>query len=93
MLIEGNNIAGGAVYSKRPEVSNGTNILLLATKDKRGMGMNSLGNAELTPMITCTIDHDTVNMGMVNNALFREAVWFDYYSQNDYYAAIVEKRF
>ena len=81
MLIEGNNIAGGAVYSKRPEVSNGTNILLLATKDKRGMGMNSLGNAELTPMITCTIDHDTVNMGMVNNALFREAVWFDYYSQ------------
>ena len=93
MLIEGNNIAGGAVYSKRPEVSNGTNILLLATKDKRGMGMNSLGNAELTPMITCTIDHDTVNMGMVNNALFREAVWFDYYSQNEYYAAIVEKRF
>ena len=88
MLIEGNNIAGGAVYSKRPEVSNGTNILLLATKDKRGMGMNSLGNAELTPMITCTIDHDTVNMGMVNNALFREAVWFDYYSQNEYYAAI-----
>ena len=93
MLIEGNNIAGGAVYSKRPEVSNGTNILLLATKDKRGMGMNSLGNAELTPMITCTIDHDTVNMGMVNNALFREAVWFDYYSQSEYYAAIVEKRF
>ena len=93
MLIEGNNIAGGAVYSKRPEVSNGTNILLLATKDKRGMGMNSLGNAELTPMITCNIDQDTVNMGMVNNALFREAVWFDYYSQNDYYAAIVEKRF
>ena len=93
MLIEGNNIAGGAVYSKRPEVSNGTNILLLATKDKRGMGMNSLGNAELTPMITCTIDHDTVNMGMVNNALFREAVWFDYYSQNEYYAAIVEKRY
>ena len=93
MLIEGNDIAGGAVYSKRPEVSNGTNILLLATKDKRGMGMNSLGNAELTPMITCTIDHDTVNMGMVNNALFREAVWFDYYSQNEYYAAIVEKRY
>ena len=93
MLIEGNNIAGGAVYSKRPEVSNGTNILLLATKDKRGMGMNSLGNAELTPMITCNIDQDTVNMGMVNNALFREAVWFDYYSQNDYYAAIVEKRY
>ena len=93
MLIEGNDIAGGAVYSKRPEVSNGTNILLLATKDKRGMGMNSLGNAELTPMITCNIDQDTVNMGMVNNALFREAVWFDYYSQNDYYAAIVEKRF
>ena len=93
MLIEGNNIAGGAVYSKRPEVSNGTNILLLATKDKRGMGMNSLGNAELTPMITCNINQDTVNMGMVNNALFREAVWFDYYSQNDYYAAIVEKRF
>ena len=93
MLIEGNNIAGGAVYSKRPEVSNGTNILLLATKDKRGMGMNSLGNAELTPMITCNIDQDTVNMGMVNNALFREAVWFDYYSQNEYYAAIVEKRF
>ena len=82
MLIEGNNIAGGAVYSKRPEVSNGTNILLLATKDKRGMGMNSLGNAELTPMITCNIDQDTVNMGMVNNALFREAVWFDYYSLN-----------
>ena len=93
MLIEGNNIAGGAVYSKRPEESNVDNILLLATKDKRGMGMNSLGNAELTPMITCTIDHDTVNMGMVNNALFREAVWFDYYSQNEYYAAIVEKRF
>ena len=93
MLIEGNDIAGGAVYSKRPEVSNGTNILLLATKDKRGMGMNSLGNAELTPMITCNIDQDTVNMGMVNNALFREAVWFDYYSQNEYYAAIVEKRF
>jgi len=93
MLIEGNNIAGGAVYSKRPEVSNGTNILLLATKDKRGMGMNSLGNAELTPMITCNINQDTVNMGMVNNALFREAVWFDYYSQNEYYAAIVEKRF
>lgn len=72
MLIEGNNIAGGAVYSKRPEVSNGTNILLLATKDKRGMGMNSLGNAELTPMITCNIDQDTVNMGMVNNALLEK---------------------
>ena len=94
MLIEGNNIAGGAVYSKRPaEGSNVTNILLLATNNRRGMGMNSLGNAELTPMITNSINHDTVNMGMVNNAMFNEAVWFDYYSQNEYYAAIVEKRY
>ena len=94
MLIEGNDIAGGAVYSKRPEVSNGTNILLLATKDKRGMGMSLIGSPTLTPIITCSIDHDTVNMGYVsNNMTSREVVWFEYSSQAEYYAAIVEKRF
>jgi hypothetical protein len=95
MLIEGNNIAGGAVYSKRPEVSNGTNILLLATKDKRGMGMSLDGMATLTPLMSNSINpnHYTVNMGIVNNVMLNEGVWLDYHSKNEYYAAIVEKRF
>ena len=95
MLIEGNNIAGGAVYSKRPEESNVDNILLLATKDKRGMGMSLDGNATLTPVITNSINpnHYTVNMGIVNNVMLNEGVWLDYHSQAEYYAAIVEKRF
>jgi len=96
MLIEGNNIAGGAVYSQRPGKGfYDEPILLLATKDKRGMGMSLDGNATLTPVITNSINpnHYTVNMGIVNNVMLNEGVWLDYHSQAEYYAAIVEKRY
>ena len=96
MLIEGNNIAGGAVYSQRPGKGfYDEPFLLLATKDKRGMGMSLDGMATLTPLMSNSINpnHYTVNMGIVNNVMLNEGVWLDYHSKNEYYAAIVEKRY
>ena len=96
MLIEGNNIAGGAVYSQIP--AKGFYVepfLLLATKDKRGMGMSLNGMPTLTPIISNSINpnHYTGNMGIINNVISNEGVWLEYYSQAEYYAAIVEKRY
>lgn len=95
MLVEGNDIAGGAVYSQKP--SEGSSIsptLMLSSNKKHDMGMDYTTSPRFSPVMMKYNYRSTVDMGDILNSIFIETlVWKSYNSDNEYYAAIVEKRY
>ena len=96
MLVEGGEKAAGAVYSKKPSgVSNNRLGLLLYLHDQPQN--NGILDFAHTLEIRCLwLDWEsgeTVKMGHIQGGVLADYHWYDYYSENEYYAAIVEKRY
>lgn len=94
-LVEGNDIAGGAVYSQKPaEGKYASPTLLLSSKNKSDMGMDYMTSPRISPVTTKYNAPNTIFMGELFNSMFETALmWKDYDSDYEYYAAIVEKRY
>ena len=95
MLVEGNDIAGGAVYSQKPsEGSSISPILMLSSNKKNDMGMDYTTSPRFSPVMMKYNYGRTVDMGDILNSIYIESkVWRSYISENEYYAAIVAKRY
>ena len=96
MLVEGGEKAAGAVYSKKPSgVSNNRLGLLLYLHD--APQNNGILEFAHTLEIRCLwLDWEsgeTVKMGHIQGGVLADYHWYDYYSENEYYAAIVENRY
>jgi hypothetical protein len=100
-LVEGNDIAGGAVYAQKPaEGKYASPTLLLSFKNKSDMGMDYMTSPRISPVTTKYNAPNTIFMGELFDAIFfnmtfgtTDFVWKNYYSDYEYYAAIVEKRY
>lgn len=86
MLVEGNDLAGGAVYAKKPTV----NELCLILYEE----INGMSERYSRPVMNPLLKNDKNNMyswmGIVNTG--NTWTWTNYYNL-EYYAAIIEKRF
>jgi len=96
ILVKGGEKAAGAVYSKEPSgVKNNKLGLLLYLHDQPQN--NGILDFAHTLEIRCLwLDWEsgeTVKMGHIQGGVLADYHWFDYYSENEYYAAIVEKRY
>jgi len=100
-LVEGNDIAGGAVYAQKPaEGKYASPTLLLSFKNKWNMGMDYMTSPHISPVTTKYNTPNNIFMGELFDAIFfntvfgtTDFVWKNYDSDNEYYAAIVEKRY
>ena len=96
ILVDGDKKAAGAVYSKEPSgVKNNKLGLLLYLHDQPQN--NGILDFAHTLEIRCLwLDWEsgeTVKMGHIQGGVLADYHWYDYYSENEYYAAIVEKRY
>ena len=96
ILVKGGEKAAGAVYSKEPSgVKNNKLGLLLYLHDQPQN--NGILDFAHTLEIRCLwLDWEsgeTVKMGHIQGGVLADYQWYDYYSENEYYAAIVEKRY
>ena len=96
ILVKGGEKAAGAVYSKEPSgVKNNKLGLLLYLHDQPQN--NGILDFAHTLEIRCLwLDWEsgeTVKMGHIQGGVLADYHWYDYYSENEYYAAIVEKRY
>jgi hypothetical protein len=96
ILVKGGEKAAGAVYSKEPSgVSNNRLGLLLYLHD--APQNNGILEFAHTLEIRCLwLDWEsgeTVKMGHIQGGVLADYHWYDYYSEIEYYAAIVEKRY
>jgi len=86
MLVEGNDLAGGAAYAKKPTV----NELCLILYDE----INGMVERYSRPVMHSLLKNDKNNMwsymGIVNKG--NTWTWTNYYN-SEYYAAIIEKRY
>lgn len=93
MLVDGEN-AGGAAYAKKP-TSNTPSLILYrpnrVTVEKRRSSDITVSIVSFSVMMRDTKTPQTVDVGDQN--VFTDGVWRNYYSQEEYYAAIVEDRF
>ena len=96
ILVKGGEKAAGAVYSKEPSgvKNNKLGLLLYLHNEPQYNGILEFAH---TLEIRCLwLDWDsgeTVKMGHVQGGVLADYHWDDYYSENEYYAAIVEKRY
>jgi hypothetical protein len=96
ILVKGGEKAAGAVYSKEPSgVKNNKLGLLLYLHDQPQN--NGILDFAHTLEIRCLwLDWEsgeTVKMGHIQGGVLADYHWYDYYSEIEYYAAIVEKRY
>ena len=86
MLVEGNDLAGGAAYAKKPTV----NELCLILYEE----INGMSERYSRPVMNPLLKNDKNNMyswmGIVNTG--NTWTWTNYYNL-EYYAAIIEKRY
>ena len=96
ILVKGGEKAAGAVYSKEPSgVKNNKLGLLLYLHDapqKNGI-LEGAHTLEIRCLWLDWESGETVKMGHIQGGVLADYHWYDYYSENEYYAAIVENRY
>lgn len=96
MLVKGGEKAAGAVYSKEPSgVRNNKPGLLLYFHDQpQNNGIQDFaGILEIRWVWLDGKFGEVGRMGHIRGGVLADYHWDDYYSENEYYAAIVEKRY
>ncbi len=96
MLVDGNEIAGGAVFAKQPTTANDDHLRLLLNSGTNYMGAFTLQNGSVLGIIPSVGDswlRDIVIRGVVHMGTISGQYWSNYNSNLEYYAAIVEKRY
>ena len=96
ILVKGGEKAAGAVYSKEPSgVKNNKLGLLLYLHDyPQNNGILDFAHTlEIRCLWLDWESGETVKMGHIQGGVLADYHWYDYYSENEYYAAIVEKRY
>ena len=96
MLVKGGEKAAGAVYSKEPSGvrDNKPGLLLYLHDQPQNNGI--LDFAHILEIRWVWLDGkfgEVVKMGHIRGGVLADYHWDDYYSENEYYAAIVEKRY
>ena len=86
MLVEGNDLAGGAVYAKKPTV----NELCLILYDEINGMVERYSRPTMHPLLKNDKNNMWSSMGIVNTG--NTWTWTNYYNL-EYYAAIIEKRY
>jgi len=96
MLVDGNKIAGGAVFAKQPTTANDFRLRLLLNSGDTFMGVHILENGSVLGIIPSVGDiwlRDLVIHGILHMGTISGQYWSKYDSGLEYYAAIVEKRY
>lgn len=96
MLVEGNDLAGGAVFAKQPTTANDFRLRLLLNSGNTFMGVHILENGSVLGIIPSVGDiwlRDLVIHGILHMGRISGQYWSKYDSGLEYYAAIVEKRY
>ena len=103
MLVDGNDLSGGAVYAKKPSTLEA--ILLLHepeynkfSNEQRCDGVSAAGNElRIGPVARWFWDDEwklrNHYMGQVDDPQNGKSLWRSYNSSEEYYSAIVEKRY
>ena len=96
ILVKGGEKAAGAVYSKEPSgVKNNKLGLLLYLHDQpQNNGILEFAHTlEIRCLWLDWESGETVKMGHIQGGVLADYHWYDYYSEIEYYAAIVENRY
>ena len=96
MLVDGNKIAGGAVFAKQPTTANDFRLRLLLNDGTNYTGVHILQNGSVLGIIPSVGDiwlRDLVIHGILHMGRISGQYWSNYDSGLEYYAAIVEKRY
>ena len=86
MLVEGNDLAGGAAYAKKPTVNE---LCLILYEEINGMS-ERYSRPVMNPLLKNDKNTMWSSMGIVN--IGNTWTWTNYYNL-EYYAAIIEKRY
>ena len=95
MLVGGddNKLAAGAVLAKQMASSNNIACLILTRNSGTNTGLNHFFNEyEIVPVMTNTGSTQSEEMGRVHQD-YPRFYWADYYSNKEYYIALIEKRY
>ncbi len=95
MLVGGddNKLAAGAVLAKQMASSNNIACLILTRNSGTNTGLNHFINSyEIVPVMTNTGSTESEDMGRVYQD-YPRFYWTDYYSNKEYYIALIEKRY
>ena len=98
ILVDGDKSPAGAVYAKNPSgVKDNQPCLMMYNEDnprRTGLKWDLLSTVEIFPVMTKYSTGIYMKMGYIRqksgDLLY---IWDDYKSENEYYAAIVEKRY
>ena len=99
ILVDGDKMPAGAVYSKKPSgVSNnkpGLLVYLHTQPQNNGFFLHGASTSiqEIAWVWLNSSSSTRVTVGYTIGGSLSEYHWDDYYSENEYYAAIVEKRY
>ena len=96
ILVKGGEKAAGAVYSKEPSgvKNNKLGLLLYIHNDPQNNGiLDFVHTLEMRCLWLNWESGEAVKMGHIQGGALADYHWDDYYSENEYYAAIVEKRY
>ena len=96
MLVKGGEKAAGAVYSKEPSGvrDNKPGLLLYFHDQPQNNGIQDFaGILEIRWVWLDGKIGEVGRMGHIRGGVLADYHWDDYYSENEYYAAIVEKRY
>ena len=96
MLVKGGEKAAGAVYSKEPSGvrDNKPGLLLYFHDQPQNNGIHDFaGILEIRWVWLDGKIGEVGRMGHIRGGVLADYHWDDYYSENEYYAAIVEKRY
>ena len=95
MLVGGddNKLAAGAVLAKQMASSNSIACLILTRNSGTNTGLNYFINSyEIVPVMTNTGSTENEEMGKIYQD-YPRFYWSDYYSNKEYYIALIEKRY
>ena len=94
MLVEGGEKAAGAVYSKKPSgVKNNQPSLMVYLHDRpQNNGIVDIMGADFSWLWQNSAPAH-MKMGHIQGGVLSDYWWDNYYSEMEYYAAIVEKRY
>jgi hypothetical protein len=94
MLVEGGEKAAGAVYSKKPSgVKNNQPSLMVYLHDRpQNNGILDIMGADFSWLWQNSAPAH-MKMGHIQGGVLSDYWWDNYYSEMEYYAAIVEKRY
>ena len=95
MLVGGddNKLAAGAVLAKQMASSNSIACLILTRNSGTNTGLNYFINSyEIVPVMTNTGSTENEEMGKIYQD-YPRFYWTDYYSNKEYYIALIEKRY